>query len=129
MAFAARIWPGFRRGWFTRRHIACLILLAFTAQSYITQTHIHGWAQATPASATAGVLNAAPPDHKVPLDQSHPDCPFCQAVAHAGVFAAPAPLVWIVPAIWFATDALAATTRPAGHTFAHIWQSRAPPRF
>ena len=68
-------------GW---RFIVGLILIAFTLQSYITQTHIHN---AAPAAITKIVNHS---HGKAPADDNPMDCPFCQAVAHDGPFFLPA---------------------------------------
>jgi hypothetical protein len=105
-------------GW---RLIVCLVLIAFTLQSFVTQSHIHNRASA----AATKVLTHSP--SKAPLDDNPLDCPFCQAVAHDGPFFLPAaPLL----ALSVAYIELCATTFRF-HNFwdapAYIWQSRAPP--
>ena len=106
-------------GW---RLIATLVLLAFTFQSYVAQTHIH---DAAPASA-ALIKNLG--HNKSPVDNSPLDCPFCQAVAHAGTFFMPVAPLLFLSAQWIEMAAphlaLSASTGAA----AHSWQSRAPPR-
>jgi hypothetical protein len=105
-------------GW---RFIVGLVLIAFTLQSYLTQTHIH---TATPAAVTK-IFTHSP--GKAPLDDNPMDCPFCQAVAHDGPFFLPtAPLLILS----FTIVELAAPAFRIHHfrdAPAHIWQSRAPP--
>lgn len=99
-----------------------LILAAFTLQSYIVQTHIHGAAPATVSKALTSTGHG-----KSPVDNSPLDCPFCQA-ALSGAFALSAtPLVFLSTAGVF----LAALDHPVTasyDTVAHIWRSRAPPQ-
>lgn len=128
MKAAAFTWPKLRPEWFRGRYIACLLVLAFSVQSYITQTHIDGWVWATGERTAIGMLAQAPSDTKAPAGHHRTDCPFCQAVTHAGVFFAPALPVWILPVVWIGQASLPARAPTGGRTAAHIWQSRAPPQ-
>jgi hypothetical protein len=110
-----------------RRFVMFVAVLAFALQSFITQTHIHGDAQglggivkiATAPSAAQG---------NAPLHHGTADCPFCQAVIHAGVFVASATPLLHLPFVWVKTVALFFTARADSGATAHHWQSRAPPR-
>jgi hypothetical protein len=105
-------------GW---RLIAILALLAFTVQSYVAQTHIH---DAAPASAAiAKKLN----HDKSPLGNTPLDCPFCQAVAHAGGFFMPAAPLLFISALWVEIATPQFLLRDSSRATAHSWQSRAPP--
>jgi len=106
-------------GW---RFIACLILVAFTLQSYITQTHIHN---AAPA-AIAKIVSQAP--SKAPIDDNPMDCPFCQAVAHDGPFFLPTVPLVILSIEFVELAAPALRFHRSWEAPAHIWQSRAPPQ-
>ena len=106
-------------GW---RLIACLILITFTLQSYITQTHIHN---VTPP-AVAKILTHS--HGKAPLDDGPMDCPFCQAVAHNGPFFLPTLLVLGLSIEFVELAAPAFRFHRSSEGLAHIWQSRAPPR-
>ena len=105
-------------GW---RFIACLILLTFSLQSYVTQTHIHS---ATPA-AVAKLFSHAP--SKAPLDDNPLDCPFCQAVAHDGPFFLPTIPLLVLSVAFVELAAPSFRTHRPSDVAAHIWQSRAPP--
>ena len=105
-------------GW---RLIACLILLTFSLQSYVTQTHIHS---ATPAAVTK-MFSHAP--SKAPLDDNPLDCPFCQAVAHDGPFFLPTVPLLILSVAFVELAAPSFRTHRPSDVAAHIWQSRAPP--
>lgn len=110
---------GWKRAW---RVIACLLLISFTLQSYITQTHIH-------STSTAAIAKILVGSHdKTPIDDGPLDCPFCQAVAHDGPFFLPAmPLLLLsVMGVELATPLFGARENAA--VPAHNWQSRAPPR-
>lgn len=106
-------------GW---QFIACLILIAFTLQSYITQTHIHN-------AAPAAVSKIFTHSHgKAPLDDSPVDCPFCQAVAHDGPFHLPTVPLLILSIAFVELAPLALRLRDSSEAFAHSWRSRAPPK-
>lgn len=109
---------GRRSGW---HFIACLLLITFTLQSYITQTHIHN-------AAPAAVTKIFAPSHgKAPLDDNPVDCPFCQAVAHDGPFHLPTVPLLILSVTFVELAPPALRLHRATEAFAHIWQSRAPP--
>ena len=105
-------------GW---RFIACLILISFTLQSYITQTHIHNVAPAV----IAKTVSHAP--GKAPVDDNPMDCPFCQAVAHDGMFFIPTSPLLFLSAVWIEMTALDLWLAASSGERAHNWQSRAPP--
>lgn len=103
-------------------------LLAFTWQSFVSQTHRH-WDRSgytLGQSATPAAAAQAQKGGQAPADT--PDnCPICQEVAHGGTYLAPAPILISAPAAlaaWFALTlllALALGRQP------HGWRSRAPP--
>lgn len=104
------------------RLIAVLVLLAFSFQSYLAQTHIH-----EPATTVSHALIFQPGHNKAPASNTPLDCPFCQAVAHASNFLLPGVLLLFLvsgvvePVVW--RDLLA----DKGAITRHNWQSRAPP--
>jgi hypothetical protein len=102
--------------------IASLVMLAFTFQSYVAQTHIHDTAPVSSAIAKGSHHN------KSPLGNTPVECPFCQAVAHAGSFFMPLAPLPFLSAQWIEMAvphlALGASTGAATHS----WRSRAPPR-
>ena len=106
------------RGW---RLIASLLLIAFTLQSYITQTHIHAANPVAISSSQTG------PHDRAPNDGNPIDCPFCQAVAHDGPFFLPATPILLLSAIWVALTPTFLDANSQADPPAHSWQSRAPP--
>jgi len=101
--------------------IAALLVLAFSFQSYVAQTHIH---DAAPFSG-----NIAKDTHhdKSPLGNTPVECPFCQAVADAGhVFLPAAPLLFLSEQ-WIELALPHLTLRGKVYAVPHDWQSRAPP--
>jgi hypothetical protein len=110
-----------------RRFVVFVAVLAFALQSYITQTHIHDASQ-----GLGGIVKIATPQSpaqgKTPLHDGQSDCPFCQAVIHAGAFVASATPLLLLPSTLVETIALVFTARATSNAAAHDWQSRAPPR-
>jgi hypothetical protein len=106
------------RGW---RVIAALLLLSFTLQSYITQTHIH----ASTLTASSRILTGS--HDRAPGDSNPLDCPFCQAVAHDGPFFLPSAPILLLSAIWVAFVSSLLSVRTDEGQSAYAWQSRAPP--
>ncbi len=106
------------------RFAVLLTALAFLLQCLVTQMHIHG-APLGDAVKVSAIQSQAP--GKAPADDhSQRDCPFCQAIAHAGAFLTPtaSPLVLSTAAT---CAAVFLTVRSAAVSAAHSWQSRAPP--
>jgi hypothetical protein len=116
--------PDLRKRW-----VAVLLaaLLAFTWQSFVTQTHVHFGLERNSAAAGS---SAAAPSRPIATQSSTDlpaDCVFCQEVAHAGHYLLPAPIAFQAPepvAAWLLTIPLPVLTRNAR---SHAWRSRAPP--
>ena len=108
-------------GW---RSIAWTLLVAFTLQSFITQTHIHG----TSGAAIVKTLAKAPSHNKLPAENSTADCPLCQAITHAGAFFTPTAPTFLLPVT--GTDIVAAyvVAGAINNISTHHWHSRAPPQ-
>lgn len=107
------------------RALSWVLLLAFTLQSFITQTHLHGAIAHHESSATAASAVA----HKnAPAENSAADCPFCQAIIHAGAFYAPSTQALVVPLSWSATAVRFFIGKSVAGFPPHRWYSRAPPR-
>ena len=118
------------RGRVGRLCVTLVLLLAFTLQAYVTQTHVHrpsGAVDRAPIVKIAG--QSAGHGASSPGGEGTADCPFCQALVLAGAFFTPTvpllnPLVG-----WAETE----TLRPifgvlAVTTASFNWRSRAPPR-
>ncbi len=112
-------------GW---RSVTWILLLAFSLQSYVTQTHIHLTPQAVDRAAAGKLVASTPAHNKSPADDGTGACPFCQAVANAGAFFAPAAPLLLPPALWAASIVLPFLADAVGGTTAHGWHSRAPPQ-
>jgi hypothetical protein len=109
-------------GAIVRRLIGALILLAFSFQSYLAQTHIH-----EAVAATSAALSHHQGQSKPPVDNSPLDCPFCQAVAHVASFLMPGALLPFLAPEWVKITTLHALLADKGTVTRHDWQSRAPP--
>ncbi len=108
--------------------ILLAVLLAFSWQSFVTQTHQHfdfGTAS-TAATAKADGAGSGQSEGQSPFDQPG-NCPICRGIAHAGAYLLPAPdvhgasaavIFWLAAATIFG---LSLTRR------SHALQSRAPP--
>jgi hypothetical protein len=106
-------------GW---RLIAVLIMLGFTFQSYVAQTHVHDNIPIGKNLATGQTPN------KSPLGNILLDCPFCQTVAHAGTFFMPAASLLILSQVWQESAATYSAVGSNSGATAHSWRIRAPPR-
>lgn len=107
------------------RAIAWILLVAFTLQSFITATHIHGAFDRGAAHATA--VTDASGHNKAPADKSKRECPFCQAIVHAGAFYAPPAQILILPMSWAKIAASLFAVQTLVGVSSHLWRSRAPP--
>ena len=117
---------GIRRASPASGFVVFVTLLAFVLQSFIAQTHIHG--SSLDFAGVAKIAVTQPPTHgKTPSDNGAVDCPFCQAVVHAGALLAPAPPLLLLPA-GARYETLFVTMRAIAVASAHSWQSRAPPQ-
>lgn len=73
-----------------RNFVALLVAFAFALQSFLTQTHIHGVPASFDASAIVKIDAGSSGGSKAPVDNGPLDCPYCQAIAHSGLFYMPA---------------------------------------
>ncbi|MEI9851197.1 MAG: DUF2946 family protein [Sphingomonas sp.] len=127
-ASAHRPWlsPRLRGGWLAT---LVAVLVAFSWQSFVTQTHRHfdPGAISGVAAAKADVANPQAPGRQAPPDLPA-NCPICRELAHAGPFVLPAPITFDAPApaiFWLALATLPGLTLTQR---SHAWQSRAPPQ-
>lgn len=126
MAANTRTVSGLRSERAVRRAISWILLAAFTLQSFITQTHIHGVPQTGAHVAIVKVVDGAPA-HKAPGENTTADCPFCQAIVHSGAFFAPVVPALVLPTTWATHAAPLVTIAATSIAVTHIWRSRAPP--
>jgi hypothetical protein len=109
-----------RKGW--KSLVALLVLVTFSLQGFLIQTHIHALPMTAPV---AGVSVSAPLDGKVLPDMDK--CLFCQEYTHAGAYLTPAAAAVLPP---FAAVSLVAIfdTPLVAAVPSHNWMGRAPPR-
>src|SRR5665213_2935642 len=102
--------------------IALVCLFAFTLQTYIVQTHIHG-------AGEARVSSAAPAGHKTPTSKDSPDdCPICHASAVAGSFVTPAIVIFGIAITWVKAPSGLSPSETVNPFPTRNWRSRAPPQ-
>jgi hypothetical protein len=113
------------RGWLAT---LAAVLIAFSFQSLVTQTHQHFDFSAAFASTPAKADAAGQPAGKRSPSELPANCPICREIAQAGHAVLTAPVEFKAPApavAWFAA------TKPLGGTISrpsHAWRSRAPPQ-
>jgi hypothetical protein len=110
-----------RKGW--KSLVAILVLVTFSLQGFLIQTHIHALPTAAPA---VGVSVTAPFSGKVLPDMDK--CLFCQEYTHAGAYLTPAAAAVLPPFAAVSLLALFDTPLLAAPPPSHNWKGRAPPR-
>ena len=114
-----------------RLAVLLFTFLAFAAQSYVTQTHIHFtsnvFADGFSVKADVKVTGKTTPRKNLPSNDDPANCPICQAVAHSGQFVTPSAIGFALPTEALAFIPLAIAAGAACETISHNWQSRAPP--
>lgn len=116
------------------RAILLVTLLAFSLQTYLTQTHIHL------ASERPALLSQVQVDHgkapstmpaerrdRYPANEDPANCPLCQELIHAGQFLTPAAAALLLP--FFSTSVMdvAVPSKVFIRAVTHVWRGRAPP--
>ena len=117
------------RGSVGRLCVTWVLLLAFTLQAYITQTHVHRPPSAADRAAIVRIVGQTSAHGAPAGGDGTADCPFCQALVLAGAFFTPtAPI--LSPLVGWAE---AQSFRPIFDVLAVVtasfsWRSRAPPQ-
>jgi hypothetical protein len=102
--------------------VALICLFAFTFQTYVVQTHIHG-------AGEARVSSEVPANHKAPVDKDSPDdCPICQAYALTGSLITPAIIIFGIAITWVKAPSALPPSETVSPFLARNWRSRAPPQ-
>jgi hypothetical protein len=104
--------------------IALLTLFAFTAQTVVTQTHIH--AGAVTGAARATIPHAPLPD-KAPSGDDQANCPICQGLLHAGAYVTPSTVAVLTLSVTTFVNIVALEVIALEQANSHAWKSRAPP--
>lgn len=100
------------------------VLIAFTLQALLVQTHIHN----LPASflPVAGVTASAPAPSKAPIDIDK--CLLCQEFVHGGTYLTPTAAAVLPPSAVVSLLPLVLAPVFAAKSHSHNWMGRAPPR-
>lgn len=117
------------------RFVMLVTLLAFSVQTYLTQTHIHMASEnrsaltlETVAAVTKALTAApAPPKDKYPPNEDPANCPLCQELIHSGQFVTPAAAAILLPSLSISVIELVARAPTLTRAITHIWRGRAPP--
>jgi hypothetical protein len=113
---------------FARLAFGFLLLLGFTLQSYVTQTHIHvGNFAVTAGFVTQNTTGANGPAKSNPFDNEATNCLFCQEMLHAGQFITPGAPILALPVETVSIVPVRLALPLFVGAIAHGWQSRAPP--
>jgi hypothetical protein len=125
-----------KRRFAAARLVVLVTLLAFSIQTYLTQTHIH-FASEDQSSRAHGQLVLgggkvspnAPVERKdrYPANQDPANCPLCQELVHAGQFVTPAASALLLPSLSLSVIELSVQYALLIHSVTHIWRGRAPP--
>lgn len=110
-----------------RNFLALMVALAFALQSFFTQTHIHHWPQHFDGPAIVKMSAGGPMGGSAPDDSSPLDCPFCQAIAHSGLFFMPATPLLRAPVTSLQRMAAPVTRQVIKSAEVFSRRSRAPP--
>ena len=106
-----------------------MLLLAFTLQSYITQTHVHREPGGTHGAAIVRIVGQPAPHAVSPTGDATIACPICQAIVVAGAFFVPTTPILSRPATLAETAAFRPIVAGLAVTAASFsWRSRAPPQ-
>ncbi len=107
-----------------RSLISLLVLVFFTTQSFLVQTHLHDFPKNFAPAATAPSASL-PQNDKAPIDADK--CLLCQEYTHSGSFVLPVAVAVLPPNA--VLSLLPLVLAPFGHarTASHDWKGRAPP--
>lgn len=108
------------------RSLVCLfVLVSFTFQSFLVQTHLHNLPQSfTESIGTTGVT--ASHDAKAPLNADK--CFLCQEYLHGGTYLLPTALAALPPTAAASLLPFVLAPLHSARTLSHNWLGRAPPR-
>ena len=110
-----------------RNFVALLVALAFALQSFFTQTHLHRITVPFGDTGIVKIIGSDPAGGKAPGDGSPIDCPYCQAVAHSGVFFMPVAPLLDLPGAQAESAPFPASAQTVKKAVALNQRSRAPP--
>jgi hypothetical protein len=107
--------------------LVAFVLLAFSVQSFLTQSHVHPIIHDRAAVALHLNIGPAKPGN-LPLGDDSMNCSLCKEILQSGHFLGSALLVFALPAqVVSAFETAKIPEPPTTHT-SFRWNSRAPPR-
>jgi hypothetical protein len=112
-----------RTAWYA---ILVAVLLAFSWQSFLTQTHRHYAPNIVAPPAKVDSVRLSVPGPQSPSDLPA-NCPICHEIAHIGHAVLPAPILLVAPVSLTFWQAFAIVSGPELAPRSHAWRSRAPP--
>jgi hypothetical protein len=113
-----------------RLALTVVALLAFTFQSYVTQTHIHVAGRTGIETSMLGGDAKSSATHKTdkfPANQDPSNCPICQEILHSGSFVTPSAIAALPPALAVSVVVVRLEAAIAHQPVSHSWRGRAPP--
>jgi len=111
-----------------RLAISVLVLLAFTFQTFVLQTHVHSAASLKLAQAAGTLDPAGSSKTKVPANQDPSNCPICKEFVHSGSFIAPGAIAIAPPTVAISVILFTAERTIVAPPASHAWRGRAPPQ-
>jgi hypothetical protein len=108
-----------------------LMMLAFLAQSYVTQTHIHTsqdiFQQAAAKTDVAAAQVTRGQHDNQPANDDPANCPFCQELIHSGAYIAPAAIPLFLTSILVLRIEPVLKLQAHYDSVSHNWRGRGPP--
>ena len=106
-----------------RSALSLVLLLAFSIQSFLVQTHVHALALGAPLSPAAVSTSH---ETQAPFDADK--CVLCQEFVHAGNYVLPGGLAVLPPTAHISLLPFELAPVVAARVISHDWMGRAPPR-
>jgi len=107
--------------------LVAFVLLAFSVQSFLTQSHIHPISHDRAAVALHLNFGPAKPGN-LPLGDDSMNCSLCKEILQSGHFLGTALIVLALPAQVVSSFETAKAPEPLTTHTSFRWNSRAPPR-
>ncbi|NIK89691.1 putative neutral ceramidase superfamily lipid hydrolase [Rhizomicrobium palustre] len=107
-----------------RAAISLVVLLFFSVQAFLVQTHLHDLPKLLAASSVTTSISA-PSSSKAPL--STDQCLLCQEYLHGGVYLLPAKIVTVPPTMAVSLVPFILAPFHLARATSHSWNGRAPP--
>jgi hypothetical protein len=126
----SKVWGRSPRSGGARLAITFFVLLAFTLQTYVMQTHIHGTAGfGVTVTKLAFDKSAAQEQRpgKLPPANDPANCPICQEILHTGFYVAPSAAALLLPSVVASVAPIVIDIVKIVEVCSHSWKSRAPP--